>query len=119
MTFELSIGVLLIGLGCLTLAAGLLGWDQLLWKRQPTKEKFGERTGDIIHFAAYTAVPIVVGLLLVTGWLPRTPAMIHGHKQTDLHTTAYLCPTWSRAWLQYGTKQVSADIGHRHFFEKI
>lgn len=67
MTFELSIGVLLTGLGWLTLAASLLGWDQLLWKRRPMKEKFGERTGDIIHFAAYAAVPIVIGLLLVTG----------------------------------------------------
>ena len=35
MTFELSIGVLPIGLGCLPLAASVPGWDQLLWKRQP------------------------------------------------------------------------------------
>jgi uncharacterized membrane protein YidH (DUF202 family) len=67
MPFEYSIGVVLIGLGCLTLAARLLGWDQVFWKRQPMKEQFGERTGDIIHFVAYIAVPIVVGLLLVAG----------------------------------------------------
>lgn len=65
MTMEFVLGIVLLGLGALTLAARLFGWNQMFWKRQPMKEKFGDQAGEVIHFTAYTAMPIVIGLFFV------------------------------------------------------
>ena len=65
MGFEFLIGIASIGFGCLTLVGRMLGWEKMFGKRQAMKDQFGDQVGDIIHFVAYTALPIVFGALFV------------------------------------------------------
>jgi hypothetical protein len=67
--FNLIIGIVGVAFGCMTLLARLFGWERMLSKRGPMKERFGERTGDIIHLVSYTILPIVAGLLFLRAGL--------------------------------------------------
>ncbi|MCA8888345.1 MAG: hypothetical protein KDA46_05935 [Parvularculaceae bacterium] len=63
-TFDLVLGLAAVAFGLATLAARLFGWEKLLGKRAPMKERYGESTGDIIHLVAYSLVPLACGGVL-------------------------------------------------------
>ncbi len=63
--FNHLIGAAMCGFGLLTIAARLFGWERMISKRQPMKEKFGDTAGDAIHFIGYSVLPIVFGLSFI------------------------------------------------------
>jgi hypothetical protein len=69
MSTTLLIGIFCLGFGLLTLAARLFGWTQLLGKKEPMEVRFGPRYGNVIHILAYTILPFVIGLVLVSAEL--------------------------------------------------
>ncbi|MEO0618786.1 MAG: hypothetical protein AAFZ01_05845 [Pseudomonadota bacterium] len=66
MSTNLIVGTVCLVLGCLTLAARLFKWDGLLSKRVPMQARFGAKVGDFVHFAAYTMLPILAGVVFLT-----------------------------------------------------
>ena len=67
MELNLIVGVIFIGLGLLTLAGRIFSWDSLFARRTRMKRIFGDVMGEVIHFGAYTLVPILAGANLLLG----------------------------------------------------
>ncbi|MGE0232332.1 MAG: hypothetical protein AB7O39_02315 [Flavobacteriaceae bacterium] len=65
MNFDLILGIAAIAFGLVTLATRLFGGGEPSAKKQAMGERFGARTGEILHLVAYTLLPIVFGALLV------------------------------------------------------
>lgn len=65
MTFDMVLGIVAVAIGLATLAGRLFGWEGLTGKRQPMRDRFGDRTGDAIHLIAYTILPLAFGMLLI------------------------------------------------------
>ena len=64
MSFDLVLGMFMVGIGLLTLTARILNWSAIS-KVEPMKTRSGERTGNAFHFGVYTILPIVLGGSLV------------------------------------------------------
>ncbi len=57
-------GILAIGVGAYTARARVAKPEQLK-KLEPMKKFWGEKAGNAIHFVAYTAIPVLFGIVLV------------------------------------------------------
>ena len=68
MTFNLLLGVAAILFGLYTAYARATAPEKL-GKLDAMKKQWGERGGAAVHIIGYTAVPIVVGLILVASAL--------------------------------------------------
>lgn len=58
------IGILAAGFGVYTAWARVVKPGQLK-KLEPMKKFWGEKTGVVIHFVAYTAIPVLFGIVIV------------------------------------------------------
>jgi hypothetical protein len=58
------IGILAIGFGAYTAWARVKKPEQLK-KLEPMKKFWGEKAGVAIHFVAYTAIPVLFGIVIV------------------------------------------------------
>lgn len=63
--FDLILGVGLLALGMLTLAARLFGWQWAFRKREEFRKRWGKVTGEIVHAVSYTLLPLAVGALFL------------------------------------------------------
>ena len=64
MDFNIILGGIMIVYGIITLVMRIVAPDRL-WKLEPMKKQWGEKSGVIIHIVAYTMLPLVLGMLLM------------------------------------------------------
>ncbi len=69
MSLNLLLGVFCVGIGFLTLAARTFGWTHLIGKKEALEKRFGPTAGNAIHFLAYTALPIIAGVIFLNSEL--------------------------------------------------
>ncbi len=62
---NLALGIFALGFGLITLIMRFTGKTQGLGKLEKMKQSYGEKKGNLIHFSAYTLVPIVVGIVFL------------------------------------------------------
>ena len=60
------IGLLALGFGISTLVLRIRTPERFT-KLQTMKEQLGEKAGFLLHFTAYTAIPILVGVIFLLG----------------------------------------------------
>jgi hypothetical protein len=64
MNFNLVLGVGALGYGLYTLYVRATAPEKLA-KLEAMKEHWGDRNGTIVHVAAYTVAPMLVGVILI------------------------------------------------------
>jgi len=69
--FSLLIGGIAVVLGIATLFARRRQNPNTLKKLTAMRERYGEKTGSMIHLIAYTVLPIVLGLMIIAFSLLR------------------------------------------------
>lgn len=62
---NLILGILCILYGLFMLVLRLTNHLSIFGKLSAMKEKFGEKTGTIIHIIGYTVVPLALGIVLL------------------------------------------------------
>ena len=62
--FTLGLGILALGYGLYTLYARI-GNQKEFGKLDAMKKTWGPKTGVVIHFLAYTILPIILGIILI------------------------------------------------------
>ena len=62
------IGLLALGFGISTLVMRMRNPERFT-KLKAMKEQLGEKAGFLLHFTAYTAIPILVGIIFLLGGL--------------------------------------------------
>lgn len=65
MSFNFIIGLFALAFGILSLGARIFGWNSFFSKKDAMEERFGAKTGNIIHIIAYTVLPLVLGSILI------------------------------------------------------
>lgn len=65
MNFEFFLGVSFLVLGIVSLMGRIFKIERLFWKLDMMKASWGDKHGAVIHFIAYTIVPVVVGMILI------------------------------------------------------
>jgi len=70
-TFDLILGLVLLGLSALTGGLRVYGRYDLLGWLQPLQAQWGERRGNAIHLVAYTVSPAILGASFVLVWWMR------------------------------------------------
>ena len=68
---NLAIGIFALGFGLTTLIMRFTGKTQGIGKLEKMKQTYGEKTGNLIHFSAYTLVPIVVGIVFLIPFIAQ------------------------------------------------
>ena len=60
-----AIGLLPCAYAFFVLTLRLKGKDDKFRKLGPMKERFGEKTGSMIHYIGYVAVPFICGIIVI------------------------------------------------------
>jgi hypothetical protein len=71
--FSLLIGGFAVLFGFLTLVTRKRGAGGTLKKLAAMRERYGDKTGFLIHLLAYSVLPIVLGLLIIAVGISRAP----------------------------------------------
>jgi hypothetical protein len=64
-TITITIGFVIVAYAVTVFILRLKGKENFFKKLSHMKEKFGDKTGSIIHYVSYVLIPLIFGLIII------------------------------------------------------